>query len=277
MTEKVKPVASQTMFPAQCRLTNTADSCFLSRMIPKETLFNNGQTPGMRPVLVNEIGGVRTVAMGLSPGATDTLAAAPGSGQALLFTQGRGSVRTADKVWPIREPTLFVPRPDQTVTVEAAGERPLTGLALTMTLTDAERRWLAAAPERFPFFVAYSECKTYKEKIKSPKTVSRTLLPAHTYPRLCIGSVETDGPDHVAAHAHPMLEQYFLGLSDNQCRVHADADTVDFGPNDLLHIPLGSNHSVDVDAGRHLHYVWIDIFHDERGMAWIDEEHEDEP
>lgn len=246
-------------------------------MILKETLFESGQAPGIQPVLVNEIAGVRTAAMTLSPGETETFAPVPGSGQALLFTQGGGSVRTAGNVWSIREPALFVPRPEQAVTVEATGDRLLSGLALTMMLTDEEWRHLAAAPaERFPFFAAYSECKTYKEKIKSPKTVSRTLLPAHTYPRLCIGSVETDGPDHVAAHEHPMLEQYFLGLPDNQCRVHADNDTVDFGPNDLLHIPLGSNHSVDVDAGRHLHYIWIDIFRDERGMAWIDNEHEDE-
>ncbi len=232
----------------------------------------------MRPVLPDEIPGVRTAAFVVAPGVTETFAPVPGSGRALLFTQGDGFVRADGKVWTIRETALFVPRPEQTVTAEAPGEKPLSGLALAMELTEPERARLAAEPEtRFPYFMIYSECKTYKEKIKSPKTVSRTLLPAHVYPRLCIGSVETDGPDHVAAHRHPMLEQYFLGLPDNRCIVRADENAVDFGPNDLVHIPLGSNHSVDVEPGRHLHYVWIDVFRDESGLRWIDEEHEDDP
>ena len=38
----------------------------------------------------------------------------------------------------------------------------------------------------------------------------------------------------------------------------------------LLHIPLGSTHGVRVDAERHMHYVWIDLFHAAAGEAWLD-------
>jgi hypothetical protein len=126
---------------------------------------------------------------------------------------------------------------------------------------------------KFPIFLSYSDCKTYKEKIKSEKTVSRTLLSEYTFPRLCIGSVETTGDDHVAAHRHPMLEQLFFGLQDNDCIVKADESEMEFKESVLLHIPLGSNHSVDVQKPKKLHYIWIDLFRERKGMDWITQEH----
>ena len=50
----------------------------------------------------------------------------------------------------------------------------------------------------------------------------RTLLPKDIVPRMSIGTVETVGPDRVAPHAHPMLEQLFLGLEGNDIVVRAD-------------------------------------------------------
>ena len=56
-----------------------------------------------------------------------------------------------------------------------------------------------------------------------------------------------------------MLEQLFFGLPDNNCFVRADDDEIPFGENVLLHIPLGSNHSVRVEPGHKLHYLWLDV------------------
>jgi len=81
--------------------------------------------------------------------------------------------------------------------------------------------------------------------------------------------VETTGPDAVAAHRHPMLEQLFLGLQDNDITVTADAVTARLTAFDILHIPPGSNHGAQVGAGKKLHYVWMDFFMTKEGQEWL--------
>ena len=84
-----------------------------------------------------------------------------------------------------------------------------------------------------------------------------------------MGTVETKGPDKVAAHEHPMLEQLFLGLSKNNCIVYADDGKVDFPEYSVLHIPLGSRHSVSVEKDEVMYYVWMDFFIDKKGEQWL--------
>jgi hypothetical protein len=124
-----------------------------------------------------------------------------------------------------------------------------------------------------PYFTTWSKCKKYKEAIKSAKTINRMLLPENIVPRFCLGSVETAGPDKVGTHAHPMLEQLFFGLKMNDCIVTADEEKTSFRENDLLHIPLGSEHGVLVNNGKKLCYIWIDFFHNREGMQYIAENH----
>ena len=88
--------------------------------------------------------------------------------------------------------------------------------------------------------------------------------------------MQTSGPDAVGAHAHPMLEQFFLGLPGNECTVTADGHAAPLRAWTLLHIPLGSTHGVTVDAGRELHYIWVDIFRSKDGERWIHEQHKDD-
>jgi len=199
----------------------------------------------------------------------------PRVGTACLFFSGQGSVHTDDEAYPVEEVTLFAPRHTHAFTVTAE-ERTLHLLEMTVELTEDDRREFDKCRGRYPWIMPYSRCTTYKERIKSPKTINRTLLPEHIFPRLCIGSVETSGDDQVAAHDHPMLEQLFFGLKGNQCTVKADETETAFGENDLLHIPLGSVHSVEVSAPHALHYIWIDLFKNQSGMDWITQEHETE-
>ena len=74
----------------------------------------------------------------------------------------------------------------------------------------------------------------------------------------------------MAPHAHPMLEQYFLGLEDNDIVVHANGAQTALGANTLLHIPLGSSHGAEVAEGKKLHYVWMDFFRDREGLRWLE-------
>ena len=119
------------------------------------------------------------------------------------------------------------------------------------------------------YFKQFTECKSYTEPIKSPQTTSRTILPNKYIPRVAMGTVKTIGPDKVGAHVHAMLEQLFLGLTNNNTIVYADEAQVDFPAYSLLHIPRGSSHSVSVDANNEMYYVWMDFFVDKDGEEWL--------
>lgn len=84
-----------------------------------------------------------------------------------------------------------------------------------------------------------------------------------------MGTVQAKGPDEVGAHEHAMLEQLFLSLSKNNCVVYADDAKVNFAQHTLLHIPLGSRHSVSVEQDEMMYYVWMDFFLDKQGEEWL--------
>ena len=142
-----------------------------------------------------------------------------------------------------------------------------------MHLAAEDLLWLDEREDKFPYFVRYAECRQYVDDTKSGETVSRIILHEDIVPRLCIGSVQTSGPDEVGAHTHPMLEQLFFGLAGNDVLVMADSAEVRFLEKDLLHIPLGSSHGAKVEAGKELHYVWIDIFHSLEDLDYIKDNH----
>ena len=119
------------------------------------------------------------------------------------------------------------------------------------------------------YFTRFVDCEPYTEKIKSPNTVSRTVLPADIVPRVSLGTVQVNGPDAVGAHRHPMLDQLFLGLSDNDITVYADGASTALKAHSLLHIPIGSSHWVTVEAHKKMHYLWMDFFLTKAGEEWL--------
>lgn len=225
-----------------------------------------------RDVLTDEIDGMKTLFYSVVPQEAVQIETSAKEGRVYLFSSGNGIISAGTDSYEISEIAFFAPRHNVPFSISATG-RSLEFLELIIDLSKTDLMELEDSAKKFPIFLSYSECKTYKEKIKSEKTISRTLLPEYTFPRLCIGSVETTGDDHVAAHEHPMLEQLFFGLQDNDCIVKADAAEMEFKEGILLHIPLGSNHGVDVKEPNKLHYIWIDLFRDRKGMDWIVQEH----
>jgi len=85
-----------------------------------------------------------------------------------------------------------------------------------------------------------------------------------------MGTVRTIGPDKVGAHVYSMLEQLFLGLTDNHNIVYDVDNQVDFTEHSLLHIPRDSSHSVRVNANNEMYYVWMDFFYDKAGETWLE-------
>jgi hypothetical protein len=227
------------------------------------------------PVLPGAIDGLDTLFHAMAPGSSHVFTPLASHGRAMLITAGNGRIVASHRSLPINEIALFAPVHGEPLTAHA-GDVQLEILELRVRLNGDDPAEFAANCHHYPWFAPYSECPTYRERIKSDKTVSRTLMPEHTFPRLCVGSVQTTGDDSVAAHEHPMLEQLFYGLKGNSCVVQADDATAAFGEDDLLHIPLGSSHGVAVSAPSELHYIWIDLFRDRSGMSWITQEHQQE-
>jgi len=225
-----------------------------------------------KKLLAGEIEGLDTCYTELSGNGKTSFQTEENRLRILLFTKGSGEIRYEDSAYNIDEIALFVPQIDGEFHL-TSGSGNLGFLEMVISLGVKDRKYLEMRESLLPYYVGYSQCKTYSEAIKSQKTVNRTLLPEEILPRLCIGSVMTSGPDKVAAHAHPMLEQLFFGLQENDIEVLADNANIRFMEGDLLHIPSGSLHGATVEAGKELHYIWIDLFNTLEDIDYIKQYH----
>jgi len=189
-----------------------------------------------------------------------------------LFVKGTGNVVAEKSNYEIVPETILLPNAADYITIMAAADSNLHYLKISTALTAQDQEDLKELPEEHTqsvYYAKFSDCQSYVEPIKSPNTVSRTVLSNEYIPRIAMGTVQAKGPDEVGAHEHPMLEQIFLGLSKNNCTVYADDAKTNFPPYSVLHIPLGSRHSVSVDKDETLYYVWMDFFLDKKGEEWL--------
>jgi len=190
-----------------------------------------------------------------------------------LFLKGNGTLKTDSITQKVVPESVAIPSNDlANFQIEVSEGEALHILKLTKKLSLQDVEDFKNFPEENKyslFYKRFKDCEPYTEKIKSPGTVSRTVLPADIVPRISLGTVETTGPDEVGAHEHPMLEQLFLGLADNDITVYADEAQTNFKAFSLLHIPLGSRHWVSVDARKKMNYMWMDFFLTKAGEAWL--------
>jgi len=189
-----------------------------------------------------------------------------------LFIKGTGVVEAENTRYEISPETIFLPNEVEQITIKSVGDDALHYLKISRKLSAQDHLDLQELPAEKTqniYCAKFTDCQSYSEAIKSPNTVSRTILSNEYIPRVAMGTVQTIGPDAVAAHRHPMLEQLFLGLSRNNSTVHADNDQVDFPEYSILHIPLGSSHSVSVEKDETMYYVWMDFFLDKKGEEWL--------
>jgi hypothetical protein len=190
----------------------------------------------------------------------------------LIFYSGRCSVEYSSKRLDIEEVALLVQHPQEPLIVHSTGGA-ICILELLLKLEHEDMTSMKNSDIAGTGLFRYSESPAYSEDIKSSKTVSRTLLPGDVVPRISIGSVYTVGEDEVAEHSHPMLEQYFLSLQDNESSLLIDGEETPFSNCTIVHIPLGSTHGVSVEKGKTLHYLWIDIFNDVNEMTYLEAHH----
>lgn len=188
-----------------------------------------------------------------------------------LVLDGKGTLKTKGASYKVDGETVARAPQGYGWEIEAAAGETIHALRVKRELTAEDLKEFAKYPRNNagPLVKRFSECEPYREAIKSPKTVSRTLLPENFVPRMAMGTVETTGPDKVGEHRHPMLEQLFLGLKENDITVTADEARANLTQFSILHIPLGSNHGAEVAGGRKLHYVWMDFFMEKKGQEWL--------
>ena len=147
------------------------------------------------PLLPGAIEGVETNYYMQVSGARCSPTRDSGRSQNFLFTAGAGEIQAGGIIFAFSEIAAFFTGGQEPIVIQATSD--LEYLEVMIDLQDQEVQQLQA---RIPFFVRYSECEAYAETIKSAKTVSRTIVPAKTIPGFCMGSVESSGPDEVAAH-----------------------------------------------------------------------------
>jgi len=189
-----------------------------------------------------------------------------------LFIKGTGILKADTLTLHLEPETIAIPSAFRNVSFEVGENDTLHYLHFVNKLSPEDLEDLKTFPENNKYdiyFTRFSDCEAYTEKIKSPNTVSRTVLPADIIPRVSLGTVETQGLDAVGAHEHAMLDQLFLGLTDNDVTVHADDVSVKFTEYSLLHIPIGSSHWVTVEENKTMYYMWMDFFLSREGQEWL--------
>jgi quercetin dioxygenase-like cupin family protein len=189
-----------------------------------------------------------------------------------VVIKGNGELMVDTMVFDLVPESIAIPMKSRKVSFDVPDGEVLHFVHFSKKLSEQDFEELEAfQTENYydVFFTKFSDCEAYTEKIKSPNTVSRTVLPGDIIPRVALGTVEAPGPDEVGAHKHAMLDQLFLGLTDNDIMVHADGDSIEFKEYDLLHIPIGSSHWVRAGENKTIYYLWMDFFLTKEGQIWL--------
>ena len=190
----------------------------------------------------------------------------------LIFIKGKGQLRSDTSVYHLVPESIAIPISSKKVQIEVPQGDVLHLIRFTKKLSEQDLEDMEAFPAENKydfFFTKFEDCEAYTEKIKSPNTVSRTVLHADIIPRVSLGTVQAPGPDEVGAHKHAMLDQLFLGLANNDVVVHADGASARFKEFSLLHIPIGSSHGVSVGENKTMYYLWMDFFLTKEGQEWL--------
>lgn len=189
-----------------------------------------------------------------------------------VFIKGNGTLRVDSMTYSLVPESIAIPMAYKKMNIEVLEGETLHFVQFSKTLSAQDKEDMVTFPDENKyniFFKKFSDCEPYTEKIKSPNTVSRTVLPADIIPRVALGTVKAPGPDEVGAHEHAMLDQLFLGLANNDIIVHADGKSAEFKAYSLLHIPIGSSHWVSVDENKMMYYLWMDFFLTKEGQEWL--------
>lgn len=217
-----------------------------------------------------EISGTKVICHVLP--AEDSLALAPSSEyiRIIFVCSGDATIQSNGVSHEFSQRGLFIGVPNKELTVQTKKQTKVLELCRWLT---AEEYDTVLESHDLPYALIYDDAPKYTEECKSPKTISRILVPQRLIPQFAMGSVETYGKDRIEQHSHPYLEQYFFSLEENNCIALIDDVKFPFGANTVLHIPLGSNHGIHLDDEHSCHYLWMDFLLSEEALQYLDDSH----
>lgn len=219
-----------------------------------------------------EIPGTRAMHHIIPAGSSLTFPANVGYYHIIVLICGEADFVAAGSTYHYNERVTFVPGLDQELVVHAKDKVNL--LEVQWDCAEEDAALIEEYKTVYPYAQAYKTSIQYTDPNKSEKTISRMTIPHRVIPRFAIGSVETYGVDLVKSHAHPMLDQFFFSFPENDMFVMINGEPIPMKGNELMHIPLGADHGVDIPEGKHCHYMWIDFLPDnEKGLKRLDERH----
>lgn len=220
----------------------------------------------------NEIDGARPIHYIMEKGSEIAFKSNAGYYHVLLLIEGKAKFTTNNKTNIFDTRVSFVPSLEEELTVNAESDVQL--LEVQWDVKDGDIDDLKEYNTKFPVIIPYQDSIQYVDPNKSEKSISRMMIPHEIIPRFTMGSVESYGYDLVRPHAHPMLDQFFFSFPENDMEVIIDDEKINMKGNTILHIPLGSNHGVEVTGDRHMHYIWIDFMPDkEAGLKRLNFSH----
>lgn len=223
------------------------------------------------PMLLGEIPGAEVYYHTILNRDTLTYETEPDILKTFFLIDGTVEVRNCKGIHKLREKAVYVADPGQKL--EITGLVCSHYLEIRWTLVSEAKEYLKSGRTSLPFVQQYDDCEQYRETFKSQKTISRSIIDHHIIPGFCMGSNEAYGPDRVEPHAHPLLDQFFFSFSDNDVNLLIDGKVQPLKGNTLIHIPLGSDHGVEIPEGKKMHYLWIDFMTDLKGLDYLDEVH----
>ncbi len=224
------------------------------------------------PMCVGEIPGTQCYHVTVPADEIFTLPADEAHYNIFILVEGECVMSTDGKDIDFNERVTFVPAPEKDMAIKAKTNVQLVQIAWDITEEDVKLR--ADYGTEFPLIKPYATAIQYVDPNKSPKTISRMMIPHKIIPRFAIGSVESYGYDYVKPHSHPMLDQFFFSFPENNMDLIINGEKIAMDGNVMVHIPLGADHGVEVTGTDHLHYMWIDFLPDnDAGLKRLDERH----
>ena len=224
------------------------------------------------PMVVDQIPGAATNHITIPAGVVYTLAPDDAHFHIFILIEGTCTMVSGGVTADFAERVTFVPAPEDTLTLTAKTNTQL--LEIIWNITEEDIKLRGEYGTKFPHIQPYATSIQYVDPNKSPKTISRMMIPHKIIPRFSIGSVESYGYDLVKPHAHPMLDQFFFSFPENQMDLIINGENIPMAGNEIVHIPLGSDHGAEVTGTDHMHYMWIDFMPDnEAGLRRLESSH----
>lgn len=238
------------------------------KMVTLDPSVQSEKCTGMLP---NSIPGAALLLHCLDAGESKKIETVEDKAFIILTIDGKYSFSANDEKISVEGRYIFIPGFDQVAEFKAESKTRFLVIQWDIP-EDGKNEW-KNSEHQFPYIQEYITSTQYRDANKSDKTISREMVRQRIVPGFCMGSVESYGYDEVAQHPHPMLDQFFFSFPENDIDVLIDDLKVPMKGDTLLHIPLGSNHGVEVFEGKHMHYIWIDFFLGQAGLDRLDKSH----